>query len=260
MKATALVLDFDGVICDSIDEAFASSWAAYFQMYRNLHPAYMHVSLRRDFARLRPFVRGGADFMIIQEMLDKGQTVDRQSEFDAVARAAGEEKLTIFHELFYKARAGILNKDRRSWLTMNRIYPHISRAFSHFPASAPVYILSTKKSEFIAEILSAKNISFPRERIFYSGSERKLDIVARIGREGGFRETTFVDDQIDHLLCEEAVPPTAASTGVPHIRTLLATWGYVKKEWLRKPLRVQTLTPEEFLALAEEYSRDWIAG
>jgi phosphoglycolate phosphatase-like HAD superfamily hydrolase len=254
MKASALVLDFDGVICDSIDEAFASSWAAYFHTYRDRHPAYMQVSLRRDFARLRPFVRSGADFMIIQEILDKGQTVNRQSEFDAIARAAGEEKLMLFHELFYTTRTEILQKDRTSWLTMNRIYPHISEALSRFAANAPVYILSTKKTEFIAEILTAKNILFPRERIFNSGSERKLDIVATIGREGGFGEMTFVDDQIDHLLCEEATPPEVNRTGSPRLRPFLATWGYVKDEWLREPLRVPTLTPQEFLALARKYS------
>ena len=93
MSTGALVLDFDGVICDSIDECFASSWIAYFDLYLQRHPAYMPVSLRRDFARLRPLVRGGADFMLIQEILDKGENVTRQSEFDAIARAAGEEKL-----------------------------------------------------------------------------------------------------------------------------------------------------------------------
>ncbi|MGO9409221.1 MAG: HAD family hydrolase [Spirochaetia bacterium] len=251
MSTGALVLDFDGVICDSIDECFASSWIAYFDLYLQRHPAYMPVSLRRDFARLRPLVRGGADFMLIQEILDKGENVTRQSEFDAIARAAGEEKLRLFHELFYRARADLLENDRQSWLAMNRIYPHVAAAFSRLSGGAPVYILSTKKAEFIAEILAAKKIDLPRERIIYSGSEKKLDIVARVGREGGFTEATFVDDQIDHLLCEEAAVPDLTRKSLPRIRTLLATWGYVKEEWLREPLRVPILTPQAFLALVQ---------
>jgi phosphoglycolate phosphatase-like HAD superfamily hydrolase len=181
MSSNALVLDFDGVICDSVDESFASSWIAYFNLYLARHPAYMPVSLRRDFARLRPLVRGGADFMLIQEILDKGERATSQSEFDAIAHAAGEEKMKLFHELFYQARAEMLEKDRKSWLSLNRIYQHVVAVFSRLPHGASVYILSTKKPEFIAEILAAKDISLPRERILYSGSERKLDIVARIG-------------------------------------------------------------------------------
>ena len=254
MSTRVLVLDFDGVICDSLDECFASSWNAYYHLYLGRRPAYMPVSLRRDFARLRPLVRGGADFMLIQEMLDKGESASRQSEFDALARSAGEEKLRLFHDLFYKARAEILDTDRQSWLAMNRIYPHMASGLSRLPATAPVYILSTKKPEFIAEVLSAKGIEFARERILYSGTEKKLTRVAEVGRAGGFTEATFVDDQIDHLLCEEAAHPDIARKAVPRIRTFLASWGYVKEEWLKEPLRVPVLTPQELPALLQEFA------
>ncbi len=251
MSSGALVLDFDGVICDSIDECFVSSWTAYFHLYLARRPAYMPVSLRKDFARLRPLVRGGADFMLIQEMLDKGESASRQPEFDALARAAGDQKMRLFHDLFYQARSEMLEKDRESWLGLNRIYPHVADAFSRFARGVPVYILSTKKPEFIAEILSSKGISMPREKILYSGSGKKLEIVAQVGTKGGFSQTTFIDDQIDHLLCEEASHPDAALKGLPRIRPLLATWGYVKEDWLREPLRVPTVNPREFLALVQ---------
>lgn len=250
MSPKALVLDFDGVICDSIDECFACSWVAYFNLYLGRRPSYMPVSLRRDFARLRPLVRGGADFMVIQEILDTGKSAPDQREFDALARKEGENKLKQFHDLFYKVREEMLEKDRGSWLAMNRIYPHMAAAFSRFPAGAPVYILSTKKPEFIAEILSAGRITMPRERILYSGSQRKMDIVQRVGVEGGFRETTFVDDQIDHLVAGEAPAPGVPGNGAS-IRVFLATWGYVKEEWLREPLRVPTLSPDQFLTLVQ---------
>ncbi len=250
MSPKALVLDFDGVICDSIDECFISSWTAYFQLYLGRRPSYMPLSLRRDFARLRPLVRGGADFMLIQEILDKGLNVSRQAEFDAFARSAGGEKLELFHGLFYKAREQMLEKDRASWLALNRIYPHVAKAFVGLAPGAPVYVLSTKKPEFIAEILTANGIALPRERILYSGSERKMNIVERVGAQGSFTETTFVDDQIDHLVSDGA--PAAAPRGNgSRIRVYLATWGYVKEEWLREPLRVPIITPQEFVGLVQ---------
>ena len=250
MSRKALILDFDGVICDSIDECFVCSWAAYFNLYLGRRPSYMPVTLRRDFARLRPLVRDGADFMLIQEMLDKGTGASSQSEFDALARRAGEQKVRLFHELFYKARSEMLEKDRESWLSLNRIYPHVMSAFSIFSSGAPVYVLSTKKAEFIAEILSARGVAMRRDRILYSGSEKKVDIVARVSAEGGFAETMFVDDQIDHLLREGAAVGRETDNGT-RIKVFLATWGYVKEEWLREPRRVPAITPEEFLALVQ---------
>jgi phosphoglycolate phosphatase-like HAD superfamily hydrolase len=250
MSHTALVLDFDGVICDSIDECFACSWIAYFNLYLGRRPSYMPVSLRRDFARLRPLVRGGADFMVIQEVLDQGTHPSRQAEFDAISARAGKEKLKLFHDLFYKARADMLEKERDSWLALNRIYPHVVTAFSRLPSSASVYILSTKKPEFIGEILSANGIAFEKERILYSGSERKMDIVRRVSAQGGFKEITFVDDQIDHLVADDALADGATRNGAPP-RVFLATWGYIKEEWLREPLRVPTITPGEFVTLVQ---------
>ena len=102
MRERALILDFDGVICDSIDECFISSWTAYFTLYLGRQPAYMPIGLRRDFARLRPLIRGGEDFMLIQEILEQGGTASRQPEFDAFARAAGRGKMKLFHDLFYQ--------------------------------------------------------------------------------------------------------------------------------------------------------------
>ncbi len=250
MSPGALVLDFDGVICDSIDECFACSWSAYFHLYLGKHPSSMPVSLRRDFARLRPLVRGGADFMLIQEILDTGRGVSQQAEFDAMARGAGDEKLKLFHDLFYQARAEMLEKDRRSWLALNRIYAHVTTAFSSLSPAAAVYVLSTKKPEFIAEILAANGISLRRERILYSGSQRKMEIVERIREQGGFPRSTFVDDQIDHLVPGDGPAGALAGDG-ERIRVYLATWGYIKEEWLREPLRVPTITPAQFVSLVQ---------
>jgi len=186
--------------------------------------------------------------MLIQEILENGLRPVGQPEFDALASRAGEKKMRLFHELFYKVRSEMLESDRESWLRLNRIYPHMVAAFSLFSADAPVFILSTKKPEFIAEILSAEKISLADERIIYSGAEKKMNIVKDVCVRGGFSRATFIDDQIDHLARLDS-----ADGGL--IRSFLASWGYVKPEWLHEPLQVPVLTPEEFLVLVRrEYA------
>lgn len=237
---TLLVLDFDGVICDSIDENYAVSWVAYHALFRKDAAASSPVS-RRDFARLRPFIRSGEDFLIIQEVLATGSTVKDQAEFDELSRRAGAEKRAEFRTLFYQERSEMLARDRASWLALNRIYPHMKQALRMLARGAPFFVLSTKEPQFIEEILSANQIQVPEERILFSDKEPKLATTERLRAEGGFKEAILVEDQVDHL----------RGNRNPRVRVLLAAWGYVKEEWLREPLAAPVITAEGFLALVE---------
>ena len=238
--STVLVLDFDGVICDSIDECFAVSWVAYHALFRK-DTAASSPAARRNFARLRPFIRSGEDFLIIQEVLSTGSAVRDQAEFDELSRRAGAGKRAVFRQLFYAQRSEMLAKDRDSWLALNRVYPHMKKAFGVLGPGAPLYVLSTKEPQFIAEILSANQIEIPRQRILESVSEPKLVTTERLRAEGGFQDAILVEDQVDHL----------RENRNPHIRGFLAAWGYVQEEWLKAPLVAPVITAEGFLALVE---------
>lgn len=238
---TLLVLDFDGVICDSIDECYAVSWVAYHALFRKDAAASSPVS-RRNFAHLRPFIRSGEDFLIIQELVAAGSLVRDQAEFDELSRRAGAEKRALFRKLFYQERSEMLAKDRDSWLAMNRVYPHMKKAFRLLgQRGAPPYVLSTKEPKFIAEILSDNDLTLPRERIIESMSEPKLATTERLRAEGGFQGAILVEDQVDHLKGNKN----------PRVRGLLAAWGYVQEEWLKEPLTAPIVTAEGFLALVE---------
>jgi len=235
-----LVLDFDGVVCDSLDECFVSSWVAFFTLYRNEAPPHVPVTLRRDFARLRPFIRAGADFMLIQEILHEGMTVTDQQSFDRLVREAGPEKMAGFKELFVTARTDLMERDRSFWMSLNRIYPHMLDAFARLPVDAPVHILSTKMPLFIAEILAHAQIQFPPHRIHEAQSNDKLTTVELLRAEGAFRKAIFVDDQIDYLRGNTTA-----------VEAYLASWGYVKQEWLAADSGVHVITPTSFLTLIE---------
>jgi phosphoglycolate phosphatase-like HAD superfamily hydrolase len=237
---TLLVLDFDGVICDSIDECYAVSWVAYHALFRK-DTAASSPAARQNFALLRPFIRSGEDFLIIQEILSTGSAARDQAEFDELSRRAGAEKRALFRELFYQERSEMLARDRDSWLALNRVYPHMKKAFRLLERGAPFYVLSTKEPQFIAEILSANHVELTRERILFSDAEPKLAATERLRAEGGFQDAILVEDQVDHL---------RGNTN-PRVRGLLAAWGYVQEEWLKEPLAAPIITAEGFLALVE---------
>jgi phosphoglycolate phosphatase-like HAD superfamily hydrolase len=240
----ALVLDFDGVICDSVDECFASSWTAFHQLFMNRAPGGAQGEARAAFARMRPFVRSGHDFVLIQQMVDRGLQVDSQAGFDDAAHRAGPDTLRRFEELFYEARASLLLTDRDAWIRMNRIYPHVAVGIAGLSRGAPLYILSTKRPQFIAEILDANGITVPPGSILLSSGEPKLRSVDRLRAQGRYEQAVFVEDQIDAI----------KGNADPRIKAYLATWGYVQAEWLRAPAVVELLNPETFLELL---ARTW---
>ena len=236
-----LVLDFDGVICDSIDECFLMSWIAYHELFLDTRPDSVPVAARRDFGRLRPFIRTAEDFVIIQEMLATGVAVGNQAEFDEALHRAGGEKRELFRRLAYEARTGLMKEDRGAWLAMNRVYPHVKTAMVRMGSFARVAVLSTKKPQFIVEILRWHGIELPGERILESVHEPKLAATERLRAHSGCARAYLVEDQIDHI----------RDNPYPEVEVRLATWGYVRPEWLTPPLAATLLTPEGFEELLD---------
>jgi hypothetical protein len=150
MKAThvptLVFLDFDGVICDSALECLVSSWrACYCRGPAPPCPASVPVALRARFLALRPFIRSGEDFLLIQEILQKDLDVRTQAQFDALAEQRGEETMRRYAHRFQAAREELLRQDPHTWVGLHRVYPHVLAGFPRWSASPCLYILSTKK-------------------------------------------------------------------------------------------------------------------
>jgi phosphoglycolate phosphatase-like HAD superfamily hydrolase len=221
-RKTYLFLDFDGVICDSVDECLVSSWLAYNHHLLPVPSNQMSLEFRRLFAQIRPFIRSGEDYVLIQKLLDSGAEITTQKQFDAYLEDAGTEQMKSYGEIFYKARGQLLDENPDYWLSLNRLYPHVDRTLRRVAGDERVYVMSTKKAPFIVRILQSKGIPMDPERVIWSGSRVKVDVISEIlERLHGPSNAVLVDDQIDHL-----IKPRAAEVDVR-----LALWGYVKPEW-----------------------------
>ncbi len=241
--STLLVLDFDGVICDSVEECFVSSWEARNRLRGGTGPVpEPPAGALAAFAHLRPFVRNGEDFLVMLEAADRGIAIADQAAFDALAAGIGAPLLRDFNARFYEARERLLAEERGRWLRLNRVYPHAREALlAAIAAGIPLRILSTKRHPYILEILSANGVALPPGDV-HTTTGPKVPVVRDLLAASGCGNAVFIDDQIDYLL----------GLDDHRIEGRLASWGYVRPEWLVPPLRVRLIDPDGFLGLVSD--------
>lgn len=215
-RSDILFLDFDGVLCDSLEECFRSSWlaGAGVSVGAGLPPEPpFDRPYRERFNACRPFIRSGEDYLVVHEWTARGAVPGSQAEFDASLAAHGPEAMGRKKDRLYAVRDQLLAYHRKLWLSWNPLYRGIAGALGSQVSNPDVWILSTKKAEFITEILAFHGVAWPPERTIYTGPRKKLDI---IGASFPNRRAILIDDQVDHL-----------DFGHPLCRCYLALWGYV---------------------------------
>lgn len=236
--STLLYLDFDGVVCDSERECFVSSWLAYRELTAEA-AACVSLHARRRFREMRPLIRSGEDYVVIQEIVTReaaqqgflGPTTQRS--FDAYRDALGSPRIARYKDAMAATRNRFLERDRTGWLALNRLYPHMHRLLTTCDL-ANVRILSTKTTPLVCEILRAHRIPLPATAVFHAASNpngldtRKLDVIGEhLDAEPGAC-ALFVEDQLDHLLDNRD----------RRITTCLADWGYILPQWLQQMSRL----------------------
>ena len=164
-----IVSDFDGVLGDSINECLFSSYNAYQSQKEegkkidNLNQ--IDRKTKDEFIRLRPYIKGGESYLLIFYILENNIKIETQEDFDRLKEEKSTD-LPKYKEVLYKERDLILKKNPRLWLDLNPLFD-IGSFFDKHRKITNIFILSTKRKEYIIKILKDKKIDFPEENIFY---------------------------------------------------------------------------------------------
>jgi phosphoglycolate phosphatase-like HAD superfamily hydrolase len=241
-------LDFDGVICDSLLETLVSSWRGYYRLGKKKEPDSMPITLLREFVKLRPYVRAGEDFILIQQLIARKIPIRSQEDFDYQLAQQGAGRIARYKEAFYAARRDFLMKERTYWIGLNRLYPHIVPYLSSWVSSTSLYILSTKRADYIVEILSSKGIKIDPHRVLSCEAKEKNSTILHTLEYRRRERALFIDDQIDHLVSDWARDP--------RIVGCLASWGYVQQQWLEDPREIEVLHPDQMANRVDSWLED----
>jgi len=230
-----LVLDFDGVVCDGMDEFVETSWRTLAEVTRRDLPSARRAELASRFAGLRPIVESGWEMAVLLGVLAEGAPADDAALGEVGSWAAARDAYMRAHELqqarvaaaFDAVRVRWIEADLPDWLGHHRFYPGVAAWLAGLAGSgAPVYVLSTKGKPFLDALLAGHGVDMPPDRVIGKVEPRrdKWDVILGLAAAHGVppAQVWFVEDRLATLLELRHRAPALADA---HL--FLAAWGYV---------------------------------
>lgn len=211
----AILLDFDGVIVDSIDECFQVSSLA-FNGVGNL-VSEQEKSLFYEYRYLvQPAQNYFLLFRAIKEFI-QGVSEDIPKRFQELEKIENEGTLKLFEYTFFRIRE-YLQMNEKLWLSSHSLSDYgktlQNRELKNY------HIVTTKNKRSVELLLSHFNIDissiYDKEDYRLEGTKGK--VIDGILKKFNYQEAIFVDDSVNHL-------KTIIN---PNVKPYFADWGYDK--------------------------------
>ena len=219
-----LALDFDGVLCNGLQEYFQTTWRAYRQFWPT-STAVPPSDVAEAFCQLRPVIETGWEMPVLLRAIVKGfapQTILDQ--WPTIRdRVVAQEDLNPkdLGNRIDAVRDQWLNTNLESWLQLHHFYPGVAaRLHGLQQQSLSLFIITTKESRFVAALLKQSGIQIPRDRIFGKDCRRPKSETLRLLKHTTATPIWFVEDRLATL---QGITQQA---DLNDIALFLGDWGY----------------------------------
>lgn len=203
-----IILDFDGVICDSAFEAFRVASCSVGNIPSIFDDRYDFRYL--DFLKKRPIVGPAWNYFFVLQELDGSESKPWEKNSDA----------TAFETKFFETRRAGRDENSAEWLRLHRFYEDIVHNLRRL--DEPFDILTNKNSDAVIKLTEQEKLN---ARTVYSMAEmpnyyRKADFIYEIAKS---EPVKFLDD---HVKTVTEVNNMAFSYK-NRVDANVANWGYV---------------------------------
>ncbi|MDG2991325.1 HAD family hydrolase [Candidatus Synechococcus calcipolaris G9] len=224
-----LALDFDGVLCDGLQEQFLVSWQAYGQLWPTSQPE-PEAGLAPLFYQLRPVITVGWEMPMLLRAIMKGFTPqDIFSNWSVLCdRLLQDEDLNArdLGQLVDHLRDRWLARDEQGWLGQHRFYPGVIQTLGRWLGEGQAQdgfktvIVTTKETRFVVALLRHAGVEFPPELIFGKDRQQPKTVILQQLQQVEATPLWFVEDRLGALKKVAALPT------LENIELFLASWGY----------------------------------
>lgn len=196
-----LVLDFDGVLCESAGECLQIAWCAHTGVPVEAFPPREHsyrvpADVAERYWRTRPYMRHMAHFVV--PLLDAPPPADRAAFAERFA-SLPEGLADAFADAARAYRAQVRRLRREAWLDLHGVWPEVSRLVDG------AYIATARDRASVLEILGAHGVRADCGRIFDTLSDKRAALGEIAERESlAPADLWLLDDSIDNCLAARA--------------------------------------------------------
>ncbi|MBD0421690.1 HAD family hydrolase [Streptomyces sp. TRM S81-3] len=219
--AGVLALDFDGVVCDALEECALVTWLAVKRHDRSI-PGPSHVGLlpadfTARFQKVRNYSRLLDHFAVAH--LPAADGVGSQTDFDLLFTSLPSDYVSRFTTAASRARDWFRTEETEFWLGQHTLYPGLDNLLRQ--NSGNVAIITAKDEESVRAILRRHGLEQTVSEVF-GECGRKAEAVQELCSRRGItpNSLTFIDDNLTNVRRVSAVGA----------RARWAQWGYQTPE------------------------------
>lgn len=240
MKHQVLALDFDGLICDALNECILVTWNGHYDKslddFSSEGLAAIPEWFIQRFTECRNFAKHLGHFAV--SILVRDTVIRTQQQFEEIYRSLAPTEVETFVTKVNDYRANAASQRQANWLAHHTLYPGVQEFLASL--EMPFYIVSAKDRDSILRILANAWIHLQPHQVF--GEKRnKLQALETIQKLESVtaKDICFIDDNVMNVI-------EAHQAGYS---TYWADWGYSVPEHaeLAKLHGVTELSLKEFV-------------
>lgn len=221
LNCSILAIDFDGVVCNGIDECMYIAYSAFHGSFPKPDDRY-DENFVEYFKKNRHYVRDPREFFIIIDLFYKG--ID--SIYDETFRESLEilnnssNVLDNFKHSFFSLRKKLKDQNYSYWKNLNPCYKKFVQYL--LKINKPIYVVTTKDDDTVYELVKLYGIQSKITKVYAQSSlikhKGKANILKKIAMETNCQhdKITYIDDHIRYLLDVNKIG----------VKAVLADWGY----------------------------------
>ncbi len=229
-KVDILALDFDGVLCDGMEEYFETSRRTYLRAWPG-EPA-PGDQLLPAFRRLRPVIMTGWEMPLLLRAIMAGRPeadivrdwAPVRDELVGSGRLHGDALVSLLKTALDDVRREWIAADRRGWIARNVPYCRLEELRHLVAEPGRAVLVTTKEGEFARLILEEWGVSLADVEGKEAGTHKCdnlrgliADHVSAHGRRPTLR---FVEDRL------ETLEHVTTHADLEDVELYLAAWGY----------------------------------
>jgi hypothetical protein len=218
----AIFLDFDGVLFNTVKEAYIVSVMTYKQII-DIEKITFKTQEYTLFFKYRYLIGPAWNYKYLLNQIYENKFVCPHKYKEDIENAEISD-YQLFEIEYFKNRKFLIDNYYSFWLSLNETYPFLKKIVEMFSLKFFI-IISTKDKYTILKLLEEHQIDFPCEYIYdkndYKKTGSKAKIILDIMSKYDITKSLFIEDSDVHI---------EKCKCIKNLKILKPEWGYVNKK------------------------------